>query len=70
MTAPSTGTKIALQVGAELRIRNNGDLIMDNPELELQREASAADAVLLYRFDAISGEHVLRLWIRSPIINM
>jgi len=70
MTAPSTGTKIVLQVGAELRIRNNGDLIMDNPELELQREASAADAVLLYRFDAISGEHVLRLWIRSPIINM
>jgi hypothetical protein len=61
MAAPSIGTKIVLQVGAELRIRNNGDLFMDNPELELEREASAADAVFLYRFDAVSGEHVLRL---------
>jgi hypothetical protein len=50
-----------MQVGEELRIRNNGGLIMDNPELELDREERAADAVLLYRFDAIKGEHVLRL---------
>ena len=61
MAAPSTGTKIVLQVGEELRIRNNGDLIVDNPELELQEEDHAADAVLLYHFDAQAGEHILRL---------
>jgi hypothetical protein len=61
MAAPSTGTKIVMQVGAELRIRNNGDLILDNPELELEHEERAADAVLLYRFEASTGEHVLRL---------
>jgi len=61
MAAPSAGTKIVLQVGAELRIRNNGDLILDNPELELEREERAADAVLLYRFEASTGEHILRL---------
>jgi hypothetical protein len=60
MAAPSAGTKIVLQVGEELRIRNNGDLIADNPELELQGEDRAADAVLLYRFDAQAGEHILR----------
>jgi hypothetical protein len=47
MAAPSAGTKIVMQVGTELRIRNNGDLILDNPELELEREERAADAVLL-----------------------
>jgi hypothetical protein len=61
MAAPGTGTKIVMQVGAELRIRNNGDLIVDNPELELEHEERAADAVLLYRFEASTGEHVLRL---------
>jgi hypothetical protein len=29
--------------------------------LELEGEDRAADAVLLYRFDAQSGEHMLRL---------
>jgi hypothetical protein len=61
MAAPSAGTKIVMQVGAELRIRNNGDLLLDNPELELEHEERAADAVLLYRFEARTGEHVLRL---------
>jgi hypothetical protein len=53
--------KLVLQLGAELRIRNNGDVVMDNPEIELDSEPRAADAVLLYRFDAQKGEHVLRL---------
>lgn len=61
MAAPNSETKIVLQVGEELRIRNNGDVIVDNPELELQGEDRAADAVLLYRFDAEAGEHVLQL---------
>ena len=53
--------KIVLQVGSELRINNNGDVIIDNPELELAGEEQAADATLLYRFDARAGVHVLRL---------
>ncbi len=61
MAAPSAGTKVVMQVGQELRIRSNGDLIVDNPELELEGEQRAADAVLPYRFDAQAGEHILRL---------
>ena len=59
--ATQEGTKIVLQVGSEVRIRNNGDLIMDNPGLELEGQDSAADAILLYRFDSSTGEHILRL---------
>ena len=54
-------TKISLQVGSELRIRNNGDIVIDNPELELVNEDRAADATLIYRFDEKAGEHILRL---------
>jgi hypothetical protein len=54
-------TKVVLQVGSELRIKNNGDIIIDNPELELVGDEQAADAVLLYRFDSKAGEHILRL---------
>jgi len=64
MASSSNETKITLQVGTELRIKNNGDLVIDNPELELaadDRDDRAADAVLIYRFDASAGEHVLRL---------
>jgi hypothetical protein len=53
--------RIPMQVGTEFRIRNNGDIILDNPELELAADPAAADAVLSYRFDSDSGEHVLRL---------
>lgn len=53
--------KIVLQVGTTLRVRNNGDVIIDNPELELAGEDRAADAVLLYRFDPRAGEHIFRL---------
>jgi hypothetical protein len=53
--------KIVLQVGTTLRVRNNGDVIIDNPELELAGEDRAADAVLLYRFDSRAGEHIFRL---------
>lgn len=53
--------KIVLQVGTTLRVRNNGDIVIDNPELELAGEDRAADAVLLYRFDSRAGEHIFRL---------
>ncbi|MGA8556376.1 MAG: hypothetical protein WB630_18325 [Candidatus Acidiferrales bacterium] len=61
MATSQNETKIVLQVGSELRIKNNGDIIIDNPELELAREDEAADAVLVYRFDPTSGVHSLRL---------
>jgi phage gp45-like len=54
-------TRIVLQVGSELRIKNNGDIVIDNPELELAGDDRAADAVLMYRLDPQSGEHILRL---------
>jgi len=67
MKAEENEVKIVLQVGSELRINNKGDIVIDNPELELVREDRAADAVLLYRFDSKSGEHVLRL--QDPVAN-
>jgi hypothetical protein len=59
--AASEEMKIVLQVGTELRVSNKGEVVVSNPELELAREDRAADAVLLYRFDASRGEHVFRL---------
>jgi hypothetical protein len=67
MATNNEGTRIVLQLGAELRVRNNGDVIMDNPELVLAEEDGAADAVLLYRFDAKAGEHIFRLL--DPVAN-
>jgi len=61
MRAEANATRIVLQVGSELRIKNNGDIIIDNPELELAGDDRAADAVLMYRFDPQEGVHVLRL---------
>ena len=52
---------IVLQVGTELRITNNGEIILSNPELELARETRAADATILYKFDPNKGEHSFRL---------
>ena len=53
--------RIPLQVGTELRIRNNGEISVDNPEIELALNPDAADAVLSYRFDPQAGQHTLRL---------
>ncbi len=52
---------IPMQVGAELRIGNDGSIIVDNPELELANNPHAADAVLAYRYDPNTKQHVLRL---------
>ena len=59
--AASEEMKIVLQVGSELRVTNKGEIVVSNPELELAREDRAADATLLYRFDANRGEHIFRL---------
>jgi hypothetical protein len=59
--AASEEIKIVLQVGTVLRVTDKGEVVVSNPELELAREDRAADAVLLYRFNADRGEHVFRL---------
>jgi hypothetical protein len=61
MKSDPNETKIVLQVGSSFRIKNNGDMILDNPELELVGDTNAADAVLMYRFDPRAGEHIIRL---------
>ena len=61
MKSDANETKIVLQVGSSVRIKNNGDIVLDNPELELVGEDHAADAVLMYRFDPAAGEHLIRL---------
>jgi hypothetical protein len=59
--AASDEMKLVLQVGSEVRITNDGEVIVSNPELELAREQRAADAVLSYRFDKKAGQHIFRL---------
>ena len=61
MSPHQTFTRIPLQVGSELRIRNNGEVNVSNPTVEAAPSLEAADAVLDYRFDPQTGEHVLRL---------
>jgi hypothetical protein len=59
--------RIPLQVGSTLRIKKNGEIIVDNPEVELAKATYAADAVLSYQFDSKTGEHLLRLL--EPVAN-
>jgi hypothetical protein len=59
--AASDEMKIVMQVGNELRITKNGEVIVSNPELELAQDDNAADAVFFYKFNPSSGEHTLRL---------
>jgi hypothetical protein len=61
MSPHTTFTRIPLQVGSELRIRNNGEVSVDNPTIEAAPALDAADAVLDYRFDPQTNEHVIRL---------
>ena len=60
-TGNSGETRVVLQVGSEFRVSNTGELILGNPELELANDDRAADATLLYQFDAAKGEHIFRL---------
>jgi hypothetical protein len=48
-------------VGSEIRINNFGEVAIGNPELVLANEPHALGAVLSYRFDSKTGEHILRL---------
>ena len=59
--------RIPMQVGSELRIKNDGAVVVDNPEIELAQEEKAVDATLSYRYDAKEGVHILRLL--EPVAN-
>lgn len=61
MSPHQSFTRIPLQVGSELRIRNTGEVSVSNPTVEAAPSLEAADAVLDYRYDPQTGEHVLRL---------
>jgi hypothetical protein len=61
MSPHRTFARIPLQVGSELRIRKNGEISVSNPTIEAEPALDAADAVVDYRFDAETGEHVIRL---------
>ena len=56
-----------MQVGSELRIRNTGEISVSNPTVEAAPAQDAADAVLDYRFDSHTGEHVLRLLLPATL---
>jgi len=67
MSPHQSFTSIPLQTGSELRIRNNGEVSVSNPSLETAMSEDTADAVLDYRFDPQTGEHVIRLLTPSIV---
>jgi len=61
MSPHQTFARIPMQVGSELRITNNGEVSVSNPTIEAEPAQDAAGAVLDYRYDPETSEHVLRL---------
>ena len=61
MSPHQSFTRIPLQVGSELRIRNSGEISVTNPTIESGPGQEDADALIDSRFDATTAEHVLRL---------
>jgi len=54
-------TRIPLQVHSELRIKKTGDIAVSNPSVGLGLNDLAASAVISYRYDQSTGEHIIRL---------
>lgn len=54
-------TRIPLQVHSELRIKKSGDISVSNPSVGFTPNDLAASAVISYRYDESSGEHIIRL---------
>ena len=61
MSPQEAVTRIPLQVGSQLRTRADGEVSVSNPTVEAAPAQDAADAIVDYRFDRATGEHVLRL---------
>ena len=64
MSPHQTFTRIPLQVGSELRIRNNGEVSVSNPTIETAPALDAAAAVLDYRFDPQTTSMCSACWNR------
>jgi hypothetical protein len=50
-----------MQVHTELRIKKTGEISVSNPSVGLGPNDLAASAVVSYRFDESTGEHIVRL---------
>lgn len=59
--AQAGGTRIPMQIHTELRIRKDGNIAVSNPSVGFGPNDLAASAVVSYRFDQATGEHVIRL---------
>ena len=57
----TAATRVPLQVGSELRIKKTGEFGISNPSIGLGPNDLAASAVVSYRFDNETGEHIIRL---------
>lgn len=57
----ANSTRIPMQVHTELRIHKDGEIAVSNPSVGLGPNDLAASAVISYRFDQATGEHVIRL---------
>ncbi|MBC8164870.1 MAG: hypothetical protein H7Y20_03230 [Bryobacteraceae bacterium] len=57
----SNVTRIPMQVHTELHIKKGGEISVSNPSIGLGPNDLAASAVISYRFDPATGDHVIRL---------
>lgn len=53
--------RIPLQRSTEIWIKTKGEVRISNPELEVAEDDKAVEAVIGYRFDPGSKQHVIRL---------
>ncbi|MBC7927017.1 MAG: hypothetical protein H7039_15320 [Bryobacteraceae bacterium] len=58
---PDNSTRIPMQIHTELRIKKTGEISVSNPSIGLGPNDLAASAVISYRFEPGTGEHVIRL---------
>ena len=61
MSPHQSFTRIPLQIGSELRIRNTGEISVSNPTIESGPGQDESSATIDYRFDPQTAEHVVRL---------
>ena len=57
----TAATRVPLQVHSELRIKKTGEIAVSNPSVGLGPNDLAASAVISYRYDDQTGEHIIRL---------
>lgn len=60
-SSASRATRIPMQIHTELRIKKTGEIAVSNPSVGFGPNDLAASAVVSYRFDETTGEHVIRL---------